>query len=222
MEFSLPPRRFRCQFRIGRGRLLTSSARGWHGPSAKAEEGENGQNNDHETDNINDVVHGKAPFCLAPSEHVGTEMVHSGMFMPLAAHAVGVRPVSGCAGNVPGAAVVASGGRMAQGGMPGDETMIQLIQILIPLRGNDEDRGDALASVRAELVERFGGATAFSRAPAEGFWETDGQTVRDDIIVVEVMTESIDGDWWAGYREQLERRFSQDVVVIRHHAIELL
>ena len=48
-----------------------------------------------------------------------------------------------------------------------------LIQILLPLYRND---GQALPralfrQVRDELIERFGGLTAYTRAPASGYWQ---------------------------------------------------
>lgn len=102
--------------------------------------------------------------------------------------------------------------------------MPHLVQILLPLyRPDGRPVGrEGLAAVRHELVERFGGATAFTRAPAEGFWATGGETVRDDIVVVEVMTEDLDALWWRDYRTKLERRFDQEVVVIRHHPVTLI
>jgi hypothetical protein len=102
--------------------------------------------------------------------------------------------------------------------------MPHLVQILLPLYARNGSRlpPDLLRAVRADLVDRFGGATAFTRAPAEGFWEKDGETVRDDIVVVEVMAEDIDRACWSAYRRDLERRFDQDVVVIRHHPVHLV
>lgn len=94
---------------------------------------------------------------------------------------------------------------------------MHLVQILLPLRDNE---GTALPAahfqaVRAELTDAFGGVTTFSRAPATGLWEENGSVMRDDIIVYEVMTDSIEDDWWASYRVILEQRFRQDEVVIR-------
>ena len=69
----------------------------------------------------------------------------------------------------------------------------------------------------------FGGLTAYTRTPASGLWqEKDGGTVHDDIIVYEVMVEDLDEDWWSSYRGELERRFSQETLVIRAQEIRLL
>jgi hypothetical protein len=93
-----------------------------------------------------------------------------------------------------------------------------LVQILLPLydRAGTRLPRDAFERVAAELTERFGGMTAYANSPARGLWEDDaGRAQHDDIIVHEVMTESLDEAWWAHYRSVLEARFSQDQVVIR-------
>jgi hypothetical protein len=72
------------------------------------------------------------------------------------------------------------------------------------------------ARVSEELTERFGGLTAYARAPAAGLWEErPGKTTRDDIVVYEVMAGDLDTAWWAKYRKTLEARFAQDELVIR-------
>lgn len=103
---------------------------------------------------------------------------------------------------------------------------MHLIQILLPLRDNDgwPFPPGLHAAVRRELAERFGGLTAYSRAPAEGLWEGDAgaSAGRDDIVVLEVMAEQLDAAWWRSYREDLERRFRQESVVVRALATRLL
>ena len=99
-----------------------------------------------------------------------------------------------------------------------------LIQILLPITAND---GSPLPNamftrVRAELTERFGGVTAYSRSPATGLWKRDENDAieRDQVIMVEVVVDVFDKDWWAGYREQLEARFGQEEVHARALAME--
>ena len=103
---------------------------------------------------------------------------------------------------------------------------MHLIEILLPLSDNEGKRfaPDLHAKVRDELVEHFGGVTAFTRNPAEGLWK-EGQsdsTTRDDIIIFEVMSDWLDRGWWRGYRTELERRFRQDEIVVRAREFELL
>ena len=102
---------------------------------------------------------------------------------------------------------------------------MQLIQILLPLFDNDGAPFPhaAYQRVSAELAERFGGLTAFTRAPAAGLWKDESAgTTRDEIVVLEVMTEVIDRLWWRDYRRELERRLRQDEIVIRAQTIERL
>jgi len=42
------------------------------------------------------------------------------------------------------------------------------------------------------------------------------------MVMVEVMVETLDEAWWQGYRTQLERRFEQDVIVVRALAVRML
>ena len=77
--------------------------------------------------------------------------------------------------------------------------------------------------MRAELTEQFGGLTAYTRAPAQGLWsDSDGPPKRDDLVVYEVMTETLDRDWWRGFRRALEARFAQQELVIRSQLVERL
>jgi hypothetical protein len=102
---------------------------------------------------------------------------------------------------------------------------MHLVQVLLPLYDNE---GQLLSAalhhmVREELTERFGGLTAYTRAPAEGLWkENAAETARDDIVVYEVMTPTLDALWWSSYRKDLEDRFRQQQVIIRAQAIRLL
>ncbi|WP_419829955.1 hypothetical protein [Methylobacterium sp.] len=99
-----------------------------------------------------------------------------------------------------------------------------LIQILLPLSENEGRRfpPSTYARVRSELTERFGGMTAFTRGVAEGLWEENGRTARDDIVVFEVMSPDLDARWWDGYRRSLETRFRQERIIIRAQDIALL
>ena len=101
---------------------------------------------------------------------------------------------------------------------------MHLVEILLPLADNDgAPFGRALfAEVREELVGRFGGLTAFSRSPAEGVWDEGGERSRDEVVVLQVMAEALDREWWREYRTTLERRFRQDEVVIRASEVERL
>jgi hypothetical protein len=94
-----------------------------------------------------------------------------------------------------------------------------LIQILLPTRSNEGAAiaPEEFARVRVELTEQFGGVTAYTRSPGTGLWkrEEDDTIERDQVIMVEVVVEVFDREWWTTYREQLERRFGQEEVHAR-------
>ena len=102
--------------------------------------------------------------------------------------------------------------------------MPHLMQILLPIYDNQGSKfaSDLYGQVRSELTERFGGLTAYTRAPAEGLWGTGDEVKRDDIVVFEVMVPVLDREWWHDYRKQLERLFHQDQIVVRAQAYEAL
>jgi hypothetical protein len=93
-----------------------------------------------------------------------------------------------------------------------------LVQILLPLYDNEGHPFETreFVELRSELADRFGGITAYTRAPARGVWRDDsGETTRDDIVIFEVMTAELDHRWWTEFRKQLESRFRQENVVVR-------
>lgn len=100
-----------------------------------------------------------------------------------------------------------------------------LIQLLLPLYGRHDQAlpRHLFREVGDALVARFGGLTAFTRAPATGFWqENEVHTERDEVVVYEVMVETLDRSWWADYRSTLAARFEQDELVVRVWPIEML
>ena len=100
-----------------------------------------------------------------------------------------------------------------------------LLQLLLPLYDNNHQpfSSGQFARVRRELTDRCGGVTAYTRSPAEGFWEdAEGHTRRDDVIIVEVMVEEIERAWWQAYGKELAGRFGQEEMVIRAIPFESL
>ena len=74
---------------------------------------------------------------------------------------------------------------------------MHLIEILLPVSGPDgvEFPATKFERLARELTEKFGGVTSFTRSPAEGRWKTQGGTEHDDIVVMEVMAETLDRYW---------------------------
>jgi hypothetical protein len=100
-----------------------------------------------------------------------------------------------------------------------------LVQILLPVYDAAGERfaQSMYDEVAVELTQRFGGLTAYVRAPAKGLWEErKGETHRDDIVIYEVMVDTLDADWWKRYRQGLEQRFRQDELVVRAQEIRRL
>ena len=99
-----------------------------------------------------------------------------------------------------------------------------LVQLLLPLYNNSGMRfeQELYSEVRNELMNRFGGITAYTRAPVHGLWHDSEQVVRDDLIIDEIMVKELDKNWWCEYRNVLENRFQQDTLVMRAHKIQFL
>jgi hypothetical protein len=93
------------------------------------------------------------------------------------------------------------------------------IEIFAPLtRG----RG-GLHDLREDLAARFGGVTAFERAPAVGLRREDGgegeeaaeAVTQDSIVVLEVVADDFDPNWWGAFREGWEARLGQRRLLVR-------
>ena len=102
---------------------------------------------------------------------------------------------------------------------------MDLVQLLLPVQ---DQQGHAYPrtiydDLARRLTEQFGGLTAYTRTPAMGLWEAaSGKTVRDQVVVYEVMTDQLDVGWWKELRASLEAQFAQEELVIRAHAIRRL
>ena len=101
---------------------------------------------------------------------------------------------------------------------------MHLIEILLPLRDNQGVPFPAshFMEIKSALTEKFGGLTAFSRAPADGTDKEGGRERHDELVVFEVMTDAPERGWWSAYRKELERRFRQDRILIRMSDVTLL
>ena len=100
-----------------------------------------------------------------------------------------------------------------------------LIQLLLPVADNNASPYPeaVLEGVKEALVEKFGGVTAFSRSPAQGVWApAAAQEQHDDVVIVEVMADSVDDSWWAQLRKRLEQQLNQQEIVLRVFPIRTL
>jgi len=97
-----------------------------------------------------------------------------------------------------------------------------LIQLLLPTGASGDPTLTALAETRRELVDRFKGVTAYVRSPAKGLWTApDGHTEADDVVMVEVVTDTFDRAWWRTYSATLAQRFAQDTIHVRALPVEM-
>lgn len=101
---------------------------------------------------------------------------------------------------------------------------MHLVQLLLPLYDNEGQAfgRENYAPIRKLLTEQFGGLTTYARAPATGLWKDGDETVRDDVVVYEVMVEELDRAWWGEYREALRLSFRQEALVVRAQRVEVL
>jgi hypothetical protein len=93
-----------------------------------------------------------------------------------------------------------------------------VVELFLPLTSSDGSPFSPATydRIKEDLTDRFGGVTAFVRAPAEGLWKPGGDgVVRDQIAIFEVMVDEIEESWWRDYRRRLEREFGQDEILIR-------
>ena len=80
-----------------------------------------------------------------------------------------------------------------------------------------------MVHTRTELVERFGGVTAYIQAPAEGIWTSpSGRREIDQVVMVEIVADCFDRLWWRSYVNMLADRFQQDTIHVRALQVELL
>jgi hypothetical protein len=91
------------------------------------------------------------------------------------------------------------------------------VRILLPTRtGNGQPvTHTRFEELLHELTDKFGGATSFVRAPGQGLWDSGGDLERDNIAVIEVMTDEIDPPFWQAFRRMLERELAQQEIVTR-------
>lgn len=101
---------------------------------------------------------------------------------------------------------------------------MHLIQILLPTADNvgHPFPHSLFTTLCHDLTERFGGVTIYARGPAEDFWDSEDGPSRDDIVILEIMSEDLDVLWWRDKCRSLEREFRQDEVVIREQEFQRL
>jgi hypothetical protein len=105
-----------------------------------------------------------------------------------------------------------------------ESTPVNLVEVFVPLNRGDGSpvHQNEIEVLVGRLADRFGGATAFSRAPADGLWKDETAMSHDSIIILEVMVDHLDRGWWTAFRKELERNLQQEKLVVRSTLCELL
>lgn len=94
----------------------------------------------------------------------------------------------------------------------------RMIQLYLPLYDPEGKAFPASAyeGIKKELTEKFGGLTMYTRSPAEGLWKENTQkTIKDDILIYEVIARELDQDFWPAYKNKLKKKFNQEELLIR-------
>jgi len=101
---------------------------------------------------------------------------------------------------------------------------MHLVEVFVPLNRGDGSpvKPNEIQKLVRRLADRFGGATAFSRAPADGLWKESSAMSHDRIVIIEVMVDQLDRKWWTVLKEGLERDLQQEKLVVRCALCELL
>jgi hypothetical protein len=102
--------------------------------------------------------------------------------------------------------------------------MSYLVEILLPQEtgAGEPIRQQWFADLLKKLTSKFGGATSFMRSPGEGMWKSGARTQRDEIVIIEVMTDQLEQSFWKDLRERLEDELSHQEIVIRSQEIRRL
>jgi hypothetical protein len=99
-----------------------------------------------------------------------------------------------------------------------------LVQILLPCADNSGSLfpKEDFERLKLELASEFGGVTAQVQAPADGLWKVGPEESHDEIVIFEVMVEGLDIAGWKARRAELERRFRQERLIIRHMMVGII
>jgi hypothetical protein len=101
---------------------------------------------------------------------------------------------------------------------------LDIVEFFLPIDRGDgsEVSVDDLGRILVHLTNQFGGATAFTRSPAAGLWQQGASVEHDRVVIIEVIVDAIDEQWWTDYRMALEQDFSQERILIRATPCRLL
>jgi hypothetical protein len=98
------------------------------------------------------------------------------------------------------------------------------VEIYLPMNDNQGTpfAEPVFTQIETALTEKFGGVTAYKRAPAQGRWKSEGSTDADEIAIFEVIVGVLDKEWWNEFGRTLEERLGQEQILITARDIEIL
>ena len=102
---------------------------------------------------------------------------------------------------------------------------MKLIQIFIPLYDVEGNQfpGSIYESIKQLLTSKFDGLTIYQRSPAIGLWkENNHKTIKDDIIIYEIITEDVDKDFWLEFKKDKQEQLKQEELLIRSFEIQII
>ncbi|MBL7712866.1 MAG: inorganic diphosphatase [Chitinophagaceae bacterium] len=101
----------------------------------------------------------------------------------------------------------------------------QLIQLFLPLQ---DAQGKPFpqtyfTTVQKQLLDKFGGVTVYSYAPASGLWENEQSSiVSDKMLIFEVMADTMDIRFWEQYKSAVTKKFRQKELLLRNLKISVV
>jgi inorganic pyrophosphatase len=67
-----------------------------------------------------------------------------------------------------------------------------------------------------ELIEQFGGLTAYQRTPVKGMWQDKGNFTQQSMFIYELLLPKIEQAYWQRLKQKLEKKFGQKEILIVH------
>jgi inorganic pyrophosphatase len=94
----------------------------------------------------------------------------------------------------------------------------KLIQLFLPIE-NEAGKpfpDKYFSAVKQQLTSKFDGLSIYENAPVSGRWKDDkAETIKDRLLIFEVMADELEIPYWEKYKQDLQKQFKQESIVIR-------
>lgn len=94
----------------------------------------------------------------------------------------------------------------------------KLIQLFLPTTAENGKAfpGTYFHAVKQKLSKKFDSLSVYLKSPVIEHIKDDGPTLaKDTVLVYEVVSDSVETDYWSQYQQFLQKQFKQDDIVIR-------